>query len=551
MNLGNNTAPRSASLFNEDSFTGFIDSEFALPFLQEPVNEFLSLNFGPLAHSLPLQTESPLYEGDVAEGRSPTVLPSRPVLQAGPSSLPLVEDIHANYSLTNQQHARSHQLVDSHQHVSGQQHVGVTHRTDGIQHLGAQQHLDAPQNTKSHQNLNLTSDGINARDLGECYTPQSPSLPVSFPDLPAVPSSAVTQQSTLSNCNIPLVYPQPTYSTALPVAQDDVSLPPTVRRTAGHLQALPAHFTIAEYFGQRLRKDEVEEASGAELHVYSPDRPPLLVKSRARVPAAPKASFEQIAAGSGALSTDFSLDEFCAPDSLAVVPPIRKAKTKQTKKNGRSLQRLADHFPETLGIELTAFQAPTASGGTRAPKGKIPKIAKVRKEKVVPPLLFSKHCHVCARSGQSFNLAGCKNLDSKGCRKVVCRKCFATLEGYGTWREVTTPGDRWECIHCQDKCPERAQCKIYAKTNARRRDINLQKKKLSANKFICKRTVGPAGSVSKHIAGGTGSTTKHFAGSAGKQVAISLKQHLAANAGQHVAASALHHTAGSLSKQVQ
>lgn len=118
------------------------------------------------------------------------------------------------------------------------------------------------------------------------------------------------------------------------------------------------------------------------------------------------------------------------------------------------------------------------------------KKAPPRAKKAKQPVQSSKHCHICARSGQKSNLAGCKNLrrEPDACRKVVCRKCFAILEGVGTFEAATWPGQEWECLHCMvpegegcapgDWCPGHAQCKIYAKTNARRRSENLRKKRL-------------------------------------------------------------------------
>lgn len=116
--------------------------------------------------------------------------------------------------------------------------------------------------------------------------------------------------------------------------------------------------------------------------------------------------------------------------------------------------------------------------------------APARAKKAKQPVQSSKHCHICARSGHKANLAGCKNLrrEPDACRKVVCRKCFATLEGVGTFEDATRPGREWECLHCMvpegegcapgDWCPGHAQCRIYAKTNARRRSENLRKKRL-------------------------------------------------------------------------
>lgn len=127
-------------------------------------------------------------------------------------------------------------------------------------------------------------------------------------------------------------------------------------------------------------------------------------------------------------------------------------------------------------------------GGAR-----IPKKAPQRLKKCKEPVQQSKHCHICARAVQRVNVAVCKNLrretnsETKICRKVVCRKCFGTLESEGSFENATRSRIGWECLHCRlpeesskpgECCPARAQCNIYTKSNALRRSENLKKKRL-------------------------------------------------------------------------
>lgn len=86
----------------------------------------------------------------------------------------------------------------------------------------------------------------------------------------------------------------------------------------------------------------------------------------------------------------------------------------------------------------------------------------------------SKFCHVCARSGDNMELLACKNVKYGVCRKSVCQRCF----GVHAWDWVTAKSnpEEFSCCHCRRDCPESAQCRIYQKTNERRRNTSMRKR---------------------------------------------------------------------------
>lgn len=85
----------------------------------------------------------------------------------------------------------------------------------------------------------------------------------------------------------------------------------------------------------------------------------------------------------------------------------------------------------------------------------------------------SRFCHICLRRGERVGQLKCSNLQKGTCRKVTCEKCF---DEYGwDWRTACNNKD-WQCSHCRNECPERAQCFIYKRTNDRRHQALMVRK---------------------------------------------------------------------------
>lgn len=84
----------------------------------------------------------------------------------------------------------------------------------------------------------------------------------------------------------------------------------------------------------------------------------------------------------------------------------------------------------------------------------------------------SKHCHICsARPSTASPHVVCANLRRGTCRKTVCAKCFARH----AWDiRAARTARNWRCPHCSAACPRAAQCFIYGRTTARRRQNALR-----------------------------------------------------------------------------
>lgn len=191
-------------------------------------------------------------------------------------------------------------------------------------------------------------------------------------------------------------------------------------------------------------------------------------KKREFDPASISFLFDTISVDSS--KTECPSSSYCAPPPLSIEKKVDSKFAKKPNTAGRGKIRKAG----TAQLELLD------------PCGKSV-VQTTKKER--EPMKSSRHCHICARSGLRANLASCKNLGrvTDSCRKAVCRKCFRALGIEGTFENATRPGLEWECLHCRlpagggkpgGRCPAHAQCKIYAKTNARRRTENLKKKRL-------------------------------------------------------------------------
>lgn len=75
----------------------------------------------------------------------------------------------------------------------------------------------------------------------------------------------------------------------------------------------------------------------------------------------------------------------------------------------------------------------------------------------------SNYCHICARPAKAVGpLTPCANIASGTCRKVICMSCSEK-------NNLPTPSPADLCCHCVGTCPLSAQCKLYEKSNNRRR----------------------------------------------------------------------------------
>lgn len=115
-------------------------------------------------------------------------------------------------------------------------------------------------------------------------------------------------------------------------------------------------------------------------------------------------------------------------------------------------------------LSTTSFPALTSS---------LSKTRKVtRKQKTYPkPVAPSRFCHICSRMprrGQGH--AVCRRMADGLCRKIVCEQCVRDL-GWN-FEEISVSPSTWLCPHCAGSCPERSQCHIYNRINARRKSAS-------------------------------------------------------------------------------
>lgn len=101
----------------------------------------------------------------------------------------------------------------------------------------------------------------------------------------------------------------------------------------------------------------------------------------------------------------------------------------------------------------------------------------------------SKFCHICQKSDKATVHAVCSNIHEGLCRKVICKGCCVQ---YGwDWMSANAAGTAWQCPHCMQTCPNRAQCKTYQKTNIRRK-IGAMKRREESRGEAAKAAVATA-----------------------------------------------------------
>jgi len=126
---------------------------------------------------------------------------------------------------------------------------------------------------------------------------------------------------------------------------------------------------------------------------------------------------------------------------------------------GRPRVREMKHLPDRNPTSC-APAAPVQMSSSAAPSA-----AKLRYSKGAAP---SKYCHVCGRSAKTVSVALCGNNRLGLCRKVVCDKCLL-MHQRESWDLAKSAGAGWICMHCRNKCPERARCHQYQRNNLKRR----------------------------------------------------------------------------------
>jgi hypothetical protein len=388
--------------------------------------------------------------------------------------LPQVEHVHSN------QHALPNMQPDS------GTSAGIDFPTQDLVGMGPNLTGRFPAMAPEFQlHFNHPNVAQKSNSSAGCYTPLALPLTQTVSDLSHIPTSTVTRPCSPTphpEYNLLSAFPPPSQHSPLthaPPQAAPAAPAPGLYHSGGDY---PSQFNVSYFLEQHFGKGDeaapscklpLPPASCPESDLFTPEQPQHAASHDLRV-AVPKFALDYAPSA----KEDFSFIDM-GPEPLAVRNPIAKRNSKlPTKKLERTLSYFADELPELNGTGGSAFHS-RISTGAKDVRGKQSKKVRVKKVKVVVPLKSSHHCHICARSGRVPNLLGCKNLSGqKGCRKVVCKKCYTNF-GLGSWEGVTAPGYQWECIHCQGKCPEKAQCMIYAKTNARRRDLNLLKKGLA------------------------------------------------------------------------
>ena len=111
-------------------------------------------------------------------------------------------------------------------------------------------------------------------------------------------------------------------------------------------------------------------------------------------------------------------------------------------------------------------------GGGGVRRGVVGGISKPRRPKT-KNTTPSRYCHICLRRADRIVTLACTNSMRGTCRKVICTKCF---KDYNWDWKAAVLDKSWTCCHCRDKCPNRAQCFIYGRTNDRRHQALMQRK---------------------------------------------------------------------------
>mmetsp|Transcript_14885 Transcript_14885/g.31930 ORF Transcript_14885/g.31930 Transcript_14885/m.31930 type:complete len:267 (+) Transcript_14885:231-1031(+) len=193
----------------------------------------------------------------------------------------------------------------------------------------------------------------------------------------------------------------------------------------------------------------------------------------------------QLSASSPPLMSDFALFN---PDAFQF--------QECTPSNMSELNRMCEEVVSSPVVRMPSLKkrsskvscTTTDSGGDKKPHGGSRKKRRVEdsnqvERKTPAP---SRFCHICWRVSSNTELYTCAlyTSETNRCRKVECERCIlahcgeAGASSAEQALNAAKEGTR-RCLHCRGECPERAQCKFYTKSNARRRALREMRKSVS------------------------------------------------------------------------
>mmetsp|Transcript_15478 Transcript_15478/g.41562 ORF Transcript_15478/g.41562 Transcript_15478/m.41562 type:complete len:347 (+) Transcript_15478:153-1193(+) len=144
--------------------------------------------------------------------------------------------------------------------------------------------------------------------------------------------------------------------------------------------------------------------------------------------------------------------------ALALTTPRSSATSAPRSKTPRSVMTPRSASARTPRREGTALYA-------ASPRSAFARNAATKPSKK-KPIVASKYCHVCARTGPRIRYVTCAALAQDGsCRKVVCERC-CDVHGWN-FTDILANAD-WRCPHCEGQCPPKARCHVYHVVNAKR-----------------------------------------------------------------------------------
>ncbi len=91
--------------------------------------------------------------------------------------------------------------------------------------------------------------------------------------------------------------------------------------------------------------------------------------------------------------------------------------------------------------------------------------------------ISSRFCHVCGRKTDRIRVAPCGRVKDGLCRKVVCEKCCKKMGIAGETPLGLEPDRNWKCPHCSGTCIPSAQCGTYRRTNFKRHQALIRRRR--------------------------------------------------------------------------
>ena len=173
-------------------------------------------------------------------------------------------------------------------------------------------------------------------------------------------------------------------------------------------------------------------------------------------------------------------------DEGSVLPPVTfKQNNSDQRVERRTIDEEQEETQDTIentkkakGVKRKKEKEGRGSSNIGDVEDLMQKPQKRKQAKFLKPIA-SRYCHICARTPKTVSNVVCAKMKTGYCRKVVCEKCF---NDYGwDWKAANEPNSNWVCPHCLGKCPKRAQCHTYSKTNNRLRVKRIIEKKSQRN----------------------------------------------------------------------